>query len=279
MAFLTCNFFSMSLLRTVNIQVILPTDKRMFPGVEEREDKPYKTLYLLHGVFGSEVDWVNGTRIQRYAQENDLVVVMPAGENRFYVDQPAGHNYYGEFIGKELVEQTRKMFPLSHRREDTFIGGLSMGGYGAFRNGLKYSDTFGAIVALSSALVYEACPDRENREGEFYINTRDFAEACFGDLNRLIGSDMDLKALLKELTQAGKPVPQIYMACGLEDSLLPLNDVMAAYIRGLGLPLTYIKAPGAHEWDFWDTWIKDAIYNWLPTEKNGAGISSGNVGI
>lgn len=57
-----------------------------FPGIPKRENKPYKTLYLLHGVLGSYVDWVNGTRIQRFAEMNDLVVVMPSGENSFYVD-------------------------------------------------------------------------------------------------------------------------------------------------------------------------------------------------
>lgn len=78
-------------------------------------------------------------------------MVMPSGDNAFYVDQPKGHNNYGEYIGQELVRLTRKMFPLSRKREDTFIGGLSMGGYGALRNGLKYSDTFGAVIALSGA--------------------------------------------------------------------------------------------------------------------------------
>ncbi len=66
------------------------------------------------------MDWVNGTRIQRFAEMNDLVVVMPSGENSFYVDMPNGSDNYGDFIGRELVELTRKIFPLSHKREDTF---------------------------------------------------------------------------------------------------------------------------------------------------------------
>lgn len=90
-----------------------------FPGMPERENKPYKTLYLLHGIFGNYSDWVCGTRIQRYAEEHDLAVVMPSGDNAFYVDQPAGGNFYGEFVGRELVELTRRIFPLSHEREDS----------------------------------------------------------------------------------------------------------------------------------------------------------------
>ena len=277
MAFIQVSMMSECLMRTVPVTVILPTDKVVFPGQQARPNKPYKTLYLLHGVFGSNIDWVNGTRIQRFAEENDLCVVMPSGDNMFYVDQPKGHNYYGEFIGRELVEQTRKMFPLSDKREDTFIGGLSMGGYGALRNGFKYADTFGAIVALSSALIYEDCPNRTN-DG-YFLNGRDYAEACFGDLDQLIGSDKDPKALVKSLKEEGRQIPQIYMACGLSDSLLEVNERMVSFLRDLDIPVTFITGPGAHEWDFWDTYIKDAIYNWLPTEKNEKGMSSGNVGV
>src|SRR5690606_5786585 len=109
MALLQVNFMSKSLARTVPMNVILPVDKMTFPGMPVREDKPYKTLYLLHGVFGNYTDWVTGTNIQRWAEEKDLVVVMPSGDNMFYVDNPGVNNFYGEFIGKELVEITRKM--------------------------------------------------------------------------------------------------------------------------------------------------------------------------
>ena len=126
MAFIQMNLLSKCLMRTVPVNVILPADKLVFPGMPEREDKPYKTLYLLHGIFGNHMDWGTGTRIQRYAEENDLAVVMPAGENAFYVDRADANDFYGEFVGRELVELTRKMFPLSDKREDTFIGGLWM---------------------------------------------------------------------------------------------------------------------------------------------------------
>lgn len=77
MAYLQMSILSQSLMRTVSVNVILPVDKLVFPGMPQREEKPYKTLYLLHGMFGSYVDWVNGTNIQRWAEEKNLVVVMP----------------------------------------------------------------------------------------------------------------------------------------------------------------------------------------------------------
>ena len=277
MAFIQMSILSKSLMRTVPVNVILPADKMVFPGMPEPPEKPFKTLYLLHGVFGSYIDWVNGTRIQRYAEEHDLAVVMPSGDNAFYVDQPGANNYYGEFVGKELVELTRKMFPLSRKREDTFIGGLSMGGYGAMRNGLKYWENFGCIVALSGALLVEDVAKRTN-DDPFFLNRRDYAEACFGDLSKILDSDKNPKYLVRQLKKEGRPIPRIYMACGDADSLLPVNQDMAAFLKEQGADVTFEVGPGAHEWDFWDTYIRRAI-EWLPTDKVSQGMNSGNVGI
>ena len=277
MAFIQMNLLSKTLMRTVPVNVILPVDKMIFPGMPVREDKPYKTLYLLHGVFGNYTDWVCGSRIQRYAEENDLVVIMPSGDNAFYVDQPAGNNFYGEFIGKELVEVTRKMFPLSHKREDTFIGGLSMGGFGALRNGLKYSDTFGYIVSLSGALHLEEMASR-TKDAPFFIESKSYAEACFGDLSKVLESDKNPRWLVKHLKAEKKDLPKIYMACGDEDHLLPVNKDMAKFLKEQGADVTFEIGPGNHEWDFWDAYIKKSI-DWLPTEQSGLGMNSGNVGI
>lgn len=277
MALIQVNFMSKTLMRTVPMNVILPVDKMVFPGMIVREDKPYKTLYLLHGVFGNYTDWISGTKIQRWAEENDLVVVMPSGDNMFYVDNPGVNNYYGEFIGKELVEITRKMFPLSHKREDTYIAGLSMGGYGALRNGLKYHDTFGCIAGLSSALIIDGIENRTD-DVPFFIESRSYAEGCFGDLTKVADSDMNPKWLAKKLVEDKADIPKIYMACGESDSLLKANDDFKNYLDELGIDVTFEVGPGAHEWDFWNTYIKKVI-EWLPLEKNGAGINSGNVGV
>lgn len=278
MAFIQMNLLSKCLMRTVPVNVILPADKLVFPGMPERENKPYKTLYLLHGIFGNHMDWGTGTRIQRYAEENDLAVVMPAGENAFYVDRADANDFYGEFVGRELVELTRKMFPLSDKREDTFIGGLSMGGYGAMRNGFKYSDTFGYIVSLSGALLVEDFPKRTN-ESPLFMERRDYAESCFGDLDAMQESDMNPKWMVKKLKADGKEIPKVFMACGDQDSLLEANKKMAAFLQEQGVDVTFEVGPGNHEWDFWDTYIKKAVYEWLPTEHSGLGMNSGNVGI
>ena len=277
MAFIQVSFMSKTLMRTVPLQVILPVDKFTF-GQPEREEKPFKTLYLLHGIFGNETDWVHGTRIQRWAEEKNLAVVMPAGENAFYVDQPSIGAMHGQFIGEELVEITRKMFPLSHKREDTFIAGLSMGGYGAIRNGLKYHDTFGYIAGLSSAMILEKANVADDSSPMFF-EKKSFLESVFGDLSKIQDCEINPEWIAGNMKEDGIPFPHMYLACGLDDPLLSPNRKFRDTMRELGVDVTYEEGPGAHEWDFWNRYIKKVL-EWLPLDKDSKeGLNSGNVGL
>lgn len=277
MALIQCNFFSTSLMRIVPIQVILPTDKQPMPGAAPEDEHPFPTLYLLHGIMGNDTDWVSGTRIQRWAQDLGIAVVMPSGDNHFYVDNRISGELYGTFTHTELVEFTRKTFPLSRKREDTFIGGLSMGGYGAIINGLTKPDTFGAICALSSALVLEKAGSMTEYT-DFIMTNRGYYESVFGDLTRLTGSDKDYQALAKSVSESGAAIPRIYMACGTEDGLFEANLAYKAHLLSLGYDLTWVAAPGVHDWYFWDTYILEAL-KWLLPENAKAvpGMHSGNV--
>lgn len=274
MAYIQMNVMSEALMRTVNINVILPVDKIPFPGVPKPERKQFKTLYLLHGVFGSQVDWINGTNLQRWAEEKEVAVIMPAGENMFYLDQEKAHNFYGEFVGKELLELTRRSFPLSDKREDTFIGGLSMGGYGALRNGLKYWENFGYIAGLSCADITKDI-DKRTDDVEMFQESRSYAESVFGDLSKVKGSDKDIHWLIKNLREQGVELPKIYLACGDDDFLLEANQALRDCFAENGYDLTYEQGPGAHEWDFWNRHIKKVL-DWLPLD-GVSGVNSGNV--
>ena len=273
MALLHCNFMSRSLGRSVPIQVVLPTDKMAGPQGQAPQG-PFKTLYLLHGIFGDETDWVCGTRLQSWAQDRNLAVVMPAGENSFYVDNPRASRLSGTYIGKELVDFTRRTFPLSAKREDTFIGGLSMGGFGAIVNGLQNPETFGAVCALSSALILDSM--MENKEyTDFLMTNKGYYESVFGDLDQVRGSDMDYDALAEKV--AKEPVkPRFYMACGTEDGLIGVNRAFRDHLQGLGFDVTYEEGPGVHDWYFWDKYILKAM-EWLPLDRPEQGISSGHV--
>lgn len=254
------NYRSKTLKRNVSFNIILPMDSE-----NGMEHTPFKTLYLLHGLTDNHMSWVTNTRIQRWAMKHNMAVVMPSGENSFYINTPVPNSAYGDFgeyVGKELVEITRAMFPLSHKREDTFIAGLSMGGYGAARNGLKYSDTFGYIAVLSGALhFFEYDPDWKDGDtiGE---------KACFGNLYDAIETDKNPRVIARALSERAKTdsdyqLPKVYVCCGTEDALLGANKSFAEYLKENGFDVTYEDGPGFHDWEFWDTYIEKVI-NWLP---------------
>ncbi|MFV0479354.1 MAG: alpha/beta hydrolase [Anaerorhabdus sp.] len=274
MAIMDVNFYSTSLMRTVTLKVILPVDKARGNKRAETKQEPLKCLYLLHGIFGDQGDWVSNTRIAQWAQEKNLAVIMPAGENRFYIDQEAVDEKRGKFIGEELVQVTRRMFHLSEKKEDTFIGGLSMGGYGALINGLKYRDVFGAIVALSSGLVIDQALQSKYTE-EIPFRNRHYYESIFGDLEKLSGSDKDYVHLAKQANQSGE-FPMLYLACGTEDFLLNENRRFHAILEKMQQEHAYVENSGSHDWEYWDKMIKKAL-EWLPLEKSTFGTGSGRV--
>lgn len=274
MAILQCSIYSKSLQRTIPVNVILPADRQDFFG-NYLFEPPYKTLYLLHGIFGSSEDWMTGTRVIRWANDHGIAVVMPSGENRFYVDHPGGGENFAELIGEELVEVTRRMFPLSDKREDTYIGGLSMGGYGAIRNGLAHPETFGGIAALSSALLLDQ-PLPQDDCAPILIGRRSFMEGCFGRGFDELDESFDHHHLANQVLASGIPAPRIYMACGTEDPLYPLDEAFAKELDDLGYDVTWDSEPGGHEWDFWDRQIFKVL-NWMDPSEAKEAVSSGHV--
>ncbi|WP_372635559.1 alpha/beta hydrolase [Cohnella sp.] len=259
MATLNIHFFSQSLRREIPLTALVPMDSPVH-SAPENSSGPLKTLYLLHGYSGTHTDWINFSRIRELSDRYRIAVIMPSGENHFYVDDEDRGALYGEYLGRELVDFTRKLLPLSAAREDTFIGGLSMGGYGAIRNGYKYADRFGKIIALSSAIIpYNIA----NIEPGFKDGIADYGyyRSVFGDLTRLLGSDKDPEALVRRLTESGAELPSLYMACGTEDFLLDVNRRFHEFLVRERVDHTYRESPGAHTWDFWNETIADGL-NW-----------------
>lgn len=256
MAIIQFHYRSAAVWRTVPVEVILPIEKWENKEITLKRKK-FKTLYLLHGLHGQCTDWMSYSRIRRWAEQNDLAVVMPSGDNSFYTDRPEAKANYGDFLGRELVEVTRAMFPLSDKREDTFIGGLSMGGYGALRTGLKYHETFGAIIALSAAFAQFETDD---------IAFREYRETCFGPLHEAAKTDKNPRVLMESLKNSLQK-PEVYIACGLQDTLLPWNRLYHNILKDHGFNVVYEEWEGDHNWEFWDAGIEKAI-SWLPLENN-----------
>ena len=262
MALFTGDFKSKQLSIRTPISVILPSDTIDFlNNTDESAKPPYKTLYLLHGMFGNNMTFLYNTAIRSFAEQNNLAVVLPSCGNSFYINKPKAFEYYSNYVGEELINFTRKIFPLSTKKEDTYIAGFSMGGYGAIRTGLLYNDTFGAIGGISSGLITH----RLNEAIEDYkhiFDSKEFAESCFGDLTKVIGSDMDPDFLVQELLKDNKEIPDIFMVVGKDDFLRPENERFYKFLQDKKVPVTFGEYEGAHTWDFCNTHIEQFI-KWL----------------
>lgn len=245
---------SKCLQRRTSISVILPADNIHFLNdTEEIVPKPYKTLYLLHGLYGSDDIFLTNTSVQKFAEDNGIAIVIPCGDNSFYIDNEKSHAYYGEYVGCELLDITRNIFPLSDKREDTFIAGFSMGGYGAIRNGLKYYENFSKIGMISAALITDDIVNYTDNNN--VLKSRDFYESIFGDLKEVIGSDADPKYLINNCPD----IPDIFMACGIDDFLFEKNADFYRFLKENNINSTFIGDDGEHTWEFCDKYVKEFI--------------------
>lgn len=210
-----------------------------------------KTLILLHGYTGDCTDWLYNSNALDFSMKYNLAIVMPSGGVDFYLDKQATGHKWCEFIGEDLINYLRNTFNLAKRKEDTFIGGLSMGGFGALHTGLMYPDRFSGIMALSSALIVyglkdmkKDMPDNGMANYEYYVN-------AFGDLSKAEKSDHNPEVLYKRNNKNNIKNPKIYMACGTEDFLLQPNHKMRDFLIKQKANFKYEEGPGVHDWNFW----------------------------
>ncbi len=260
MALMQCHFFSEVLGLSTTMTVILPQATRTQIGMEGRSfgDK-HPTLYLLHGLSDDDSIWLRRTSIERYAAAYGLAVVMPQVHRSFYTDMKHGGKYW-TFLSEELPALARSFFPLSDKREDNFVAGLSMGGYGAFKWALRCPDQFAAAASLSGA-VDMATHMKELVDSPLHP----LFEEIYGGED-LTGTDNDLIWLLEQGEKLAGPKPKLYQCCGTDDFLVEDNRRFTAACQKTSYDLTVLYDEGSHEWGYWDDHIQQVLA-WLPLRK------------
>jgi putative tributyrin esterase len=249
-ALLHCNFFSEALELSTSMTVILPQETTHQIGMTGRtRGAEPPVLYLLHGLSDDDSIWLRRTSIERYVASLGLAVVMPQVHRSFYADEVHGNRYW-QFISEELPALVPRFFRVSQRPEDTYVAGLSMGGYGAFKLALRQPERFAAAASLSGALDIAALHQRSK--------PNDVLAKVFGP-DDIAGTDDDLLALLK---RAERPLPRLYLWCGTEDGLVAGNRAFMDTAQQQGVDLTSELSPGDHDWKYWDTKIQDVL-RWM----------------
>lgn len=258
MALIHCDFFSQVLGLSTSMTVILP-QPAVSTGKPAARQRKHPTLYLLHGLSDDHTIWQRRTSIERHVEAMGLAVVMPSVHRSFYTDMASGYRYW-TFISEELPALARSFFSLSEARQDNFVAGLSMGGYGAFKLALTYPDRYAAAASLSGALDMAQAAKLGDPTWQAEIRL------IFGPPNRVAGSENDLFYLAKQVAAAKGPKPRLYQWCGTEDFLCADNTRFRNLAQTLNLPLTYEECPGDHQWKYWDQQIQ-RVLDWLPLRR------------
>ena len=253
------HFFSEILNGRCTVNVLLPQRKPGDP--QDKVRAPFKLLYLLHGYSDDQTAWQRWTSIERHVEGLNLAVIMPAVQNSFYTDMAHGGKFF-TFLADELPAILHDLFPLSTERADTFVAGLSMGGYGAFKLALTRPEQYAAAASLSGAVDIRAVVKRnDGPENEAWLgNMRNI----FGDLKKVPGGPHDLFALAQKVSRSSTK-PRLFQYCGTEDFLYADNLRFRDFIRPLGFDYLYEETPGDHSWKYWDAEIQKVLA-WLPLQ-------------
>ncbi|MEU7714680.1 alpha/beta hydrolase family protein [Micromonospora chalcea] len=253
MAHIRCDFFSEALGVGTSMTVLLPDRGAAGIGMAgSGADGDPPVLYLLHGLTDDDTVWTRRTSIERYVAPLGLAVVMPQAQRSFYCDEAHGNRYW-TFLSEELPEVCRSLFRLSDRREDTFVAGLSMGGYGAVKWALRRPERFAAAASLSGALDVT----RRRHHPTHPVDPAVW-HTVWGD--DPVPADDDTVGLLE---RSGNDRPALYVACGTEDFLYEDNLRFLDAARKRDVPVTVDFGPGDHDWAYWDARISDVLA-WLP---------------
>jgi len=243
---LRCDVVSEVLGLDTSMTVILPDDPA---------GPPPPVLYLLHGLTDDDTAWVRYTSVERYSAPLGLAVVMPQVHRSFYADEAGGGRYW-TFLSEELPALVEGYFRVSTRREDTFVAGLSMGGYGALRWALRAPERFAAAASMSGVLDVGVLEHREWPEDPHMV------ERIFG--GRGPAESDDLLRLVARADPAR--LPALHVSCGTGDALLTGNHRFLDAAGAAGVAVTSAFGPGEHDWAYWDARIQDVLA-WLPLDR------------
>lgn len=220
------------------------------------ETTRYPVLYLLHGLTGHFDNWTNLTKLSDYAKAYDVIIVTPEGGNGWYTDSVSNDQEKWEsYIVQELIPEVDKKFRTLPTRDKRAIAGLSMGGFGSLKFGLKYPDKFVLAGSFSGAL--GAAQITEKTVGGAIGKTID---GIFGPVESETRKSNDLFGIIRSLTpETMKSIPFIYLDCGTEDFLFQNNREFVNLLVEKKVSHEYRQLPGVHDWKYWDKQVQELL--------------------
>ncbi len=247
----TLKLASQMMRRDMPYRVVVPND------YDTKTADRYAVVYLLHGLTGHFNDWTDRGNISQLAAKYNLILVTPEGDDGWYSDNPTkSGDMYESYIVKELIPEIDKSFRTFPDRDHRIIAGLSMGGYGAVKFGLKYSEMFSLVGSFSGAFVTGRWS--ENVGGNKLIGKS--LDTVFGAINSEARKSNDVFNLVSTFSADRlKNSPYFYLSCGTEDVFIKTNREFAAKLNEKKIPNEFHSPAGNHDWNFWGSQIRDFL--------------------
>jgi putative tributyrin esterase len=247
----TVRFQSKLVNSTLPYNVILP------PDYDTAKTTRYPVLYLLHGLSGHYSDWVQRTNVADYAAEYRMIVITPEGNDSWYTDSATvTTEKYESYILKELIPDVQQRYRTIEARYGRSIAGLSMGGYGAIKFGLKSPLTFVFAGSMSGAFSVTRLTEQDG-------NPRwESSLTVFGPPGADARKANDLFELVEKLSAAHvSSLPYFYFDCGTEDSLrnFSANRKLSDLMFEKKIQHEYRQLPGDHSWGYWDRQVQEIL--------------------
>src|SRR5258708_25214301 len=228
-------FHSGSLRRDMRYRVLFPRGYK--------NGGRFPVLYLLHGLYGDYLNWDTRTNLENYARNLDVLIVMPDADDYWYTNSASvPQDKFEDYIAKDLIPEVDDKYRTVRERHARAVAGLSMGGYGALKLGLKYAELFAFAGSLSGAL--NAPQNLDTLRPEFRVKLLE----VFGNGGSRQRAENDIFLLLNAPSHT--PRPYFYLACGTGDFFLDTNRSFTLQLSSRKLAYEYHETPGVHSWEY-----------------------------
>ena len=205
-------------------------------------------VVLLHGVYGSHWAWAYSGNAHNQLEamiskgtSEPFILAMPSdglwGDGTGYV--PHKFADFEKWVGVELPSLLEQTIDEVSPQSRFYIGGLSMGGYGAFRIGLKYTNRYSGISGHSSMTDIAQMPMFVEEDWSFWNKEND--------------------GKIEDILDAMEVVPPIRFDCGSDDELLGYNRELRDHLVSKNVQHVYQEFPGGHEWSYWQEHVSETF--------------------
>lgn len=284
MSYMRFNFRSQTLGHYVDVSIVYPTDDYSYYAqdsnasalsMEGKHSKVYypgmkfQTVYLIHGGGDDDTLTYRYTNAERYAQENNVMLVTPNITNSFGIDTQYGVNYQ-KFLSEELPVVIQSLFASSPKREDNFIVGYAMGGNVALGTALLHPSLYQTCVDISGGIGMTLSTEtlKEELNGDHFKKNFPLYNSSFGEADSINDSPYNIEAIAKKFLQDGTEVCNFHVICGSDEFIRYRVEKDVKKLEEIGYSVNYICPEGyTHDFVLWDKYIKLALDELLPLKR------------